>query len=515
MTMNFKKLTSKIFSVFAALMLLTACDGYLDEPLENNRLSSDTDYTDTEQMDQYRLGAYATFYDLQWETFPILAVRGDDVNAAGDQPPLITTDEYKYVASDWMPNSAWLNLYGDFFTFLGAIEEINKYKEFAPNPTLADQYSAEIKVMYGFELLQLSRLFGGLVIPKTSVSVDLYNEPLTSHDEVMQFISDLMDEAIPLLPNLRPNQRTDIVGGVTKHTALAVKAWANLEISNWQGVADATDQIISSNLFSLESDYYQLFKVPGKLNNENLLELQYSDYGSGSGASNGYLWDFFGPNKFEGAVPGESAGWGFWEPTIKYIQFMIDRGDEDRLVTSVLFTRDGIDSLEELNGTDDLPSYISYITPSGDKIGSQDANPKESRALFSSGKHYLPSDQLTPGRTGWSSGNNFRVIRYAQVLLMHAEAVSMGASTSTLSAKDAVNQVRSRAGLANLAAVTIDDVLDEKYAELAMEWGTRFEDLIRHNKTNELNDVRRNYTESDRFLPYPTEQADILSQLRK
>lgn len=514
MIMKFMKLTKKTLSVLAAFLLLTACDGYLDEPLENNKLSSDTDYTDTEQMNNYRIGAYATFYDLQWETFPIIAVRGDDVNAAGDQAPLIATDEYKYVASDWMPNSAWLNLYGDLFTFLGAMEEIEKYKEFAPNPAVADQYKAEIKVLYGFELLQISRMFGDILIPKTSLSDDLYNEPLRTHEEVMQYISDLMDEAIPLLPNLRPNQRTDIVGGVTKHTALAVKAWANLEISNWQAVADATDEIIGSNLFSLEANYYQLFKVPGKLNNENLLELQYSDYGTGSGASNGYLWDFFGPNKFEPAVPGENGGWGFWEPTIKYIQFMIDRDDEDRLVTSVLFTQAGIDSLEELNGAEDLPSYISNETLSGDVIGNTGPGAEEARALFSSGKHYLPSDQITPGRTGYSSGNNFRVIRYAQVLLMHAEAVAMGASSSEMTATEAVNLVRSRAGLSALGAVTIDQVLDEKYAELAMEWGTRFEDLVRHNKTSELNDIRRTYTEADRFLPYPTEQADILAQLR-
>lgn len=90
----------------------------------------------------------------------------------------------------------------------------------------------------------------------------------------------------------------------------------------------------------------------------------------------------------------------------------------------------------------------------------------------------------------------------------------MGASSS-VSAEDAINLVRNRAGLGDIGTVTLDDVLDEKYAELSMEWGTRFEDMVRHNRTTELNDSRRTYTESDRFLPYPTEQADILSQLRK
>lgn len=511
--MKIYKLAKKALPVWIAFLLLTACDGVLRDPLENQIREESIDYTKTEEMDAYRIGAYATFYDLQWETFPIIAVRGDDVNASGDQAPLIATDEYKYVASDWMPNSAWLNLYGDLYTFLGAIEQIQKYKEFAPNPAVADQYIAEIKVMHGFEMLQLSRLFGAIIIPKSSFSERLYNEPLSSHEEVMQYISDLMDEAIPLLPNVRPNQRTDIVGGVTRGTALAVKAWANLEIENYQAVADATGAIISSGLYSLESDYYNLFKMPGKLNNENLLELQYSDLNQGSGTSYNYLWDFFGPNVYGSAVPGKGGGWGFWEPTFKYIEFMLDRNDEDRLVTSVLFTQNGIDSLEEVYGP--LPSYVSNTTPSGDIIGVEGVGAKEARALFSSGKHYLPSDQIFPGRTGYGSGNNFRAIRYAQVLLMHAEALESGATSGAMTSTAAVNLVRNRAGLSSLGDVDIDDVLDEKYAELAMEWGTRFEDMVRHGKTTELNDVRRTFNEAeDRFLPYPTAQADILSQLQ-
>src|SRR5690606_26496825 len=152
------------------------------------------------------------------------------------------------------------------FIFHGAMEEIDKYKAFAPNPSIAEQYKAEIRVLRAFELLQLSRLWGSLLIPNSSLSEDLYLTPLSSFEEVMQHISDEMDAVIPLLPNIHPNQRTDIRGGVTRFTALAVKALANLEMENYQGVVDATDEIIGSGLFSLEADYYNLFKKPGKLN---------------------------------------------------------------------------------------------------------------------------------------------------------------------------------------------------------------------------------------------------------
>jgi len=111
------KLT-KITFLLALIVGLSACDGYLDDPLENRDPSSDTDYTNTDEMYSVYLGAYDAFYNLQWETFPLISVRGDDVNAAGDQFPLTETDEFRYDRSFWMYNSTWLNLYGDVIKFI-------------------------------------------------------------------------------------------------------------------------------------------------------------------------------------------------------------------------------------------------------------------------------------------------------------------------------------------------------------------------------------------------------------
>lgn len=516
MIMNFIKIYKKLLAVCMMLAIVTSCDDKLNEGLDKQSLVENIDYTKTEDMEGLWTGAYAKLYELQWETFPVLAVRGDDVRAQGDQEPLKATDEFRYVQDNWMTNAAWQRFYEDIFTFYGAIEQILKYQEFAPNPALADQYIAEIKVMIGFELFQLSRMWGGLLIPTSSQSQDLYNVELSSPEQVMEHIIAEMDAAIPLLPTVHPNQRTDLPGGITKYTALAVRAMASLELKDYQGVADATGQIISSNLFSLESDYYNLFKKPGKLNAENILELQYSDFNQASGTERNYLNAFFGPNSWTPAVSGASSGWGFWEPSIKYISFMLDRGEELRLETSVLFTLQGINTLEEAYGP--LPAWISNETRDGDIIGNTNGD-DEPRATFSSGKHYLPSTQLTPGRTDYGSSKNFICIRYAQILLMHAEALTQGATSAAMTAEAAVNEVRSRAGLGALAGVTIDDVLDEKFAELAMEWGTRFEDLVRHGRTEELNgsDASGNvwtYTSDEQYLPYPQSQVDILPQLR-
>src|SRR5690606_3957147 len=201
---------------------------------------------------------------------------------------------------------------------------------------------------------------------------------------------------------------------------------------NYQGVVEATEPIISSNLFSLEPDFYQLFKIPGKLNNENILEFQYSDYGTATGTVNRYNWAFFGPSSWTPAVSGASPGWGFWEPSLKYIKFMLDRNEQERLQTTVLFTPSGIAEIQSDPAYANLPGWVSNETPDGDVFLDHP------RYQFLSGKHYLPSTQLTPGRVTYGENKNFTCIRYAEILLMHAEALVNGAGSSVMSADDAV-----------------------------------------------------------------------------
>jgi hypothetical protein len=332
---------------------------------------------------------------------------------------------------------------------------------------------------------------------------------LSTKDEVMQHISDQMDQAIAVLPAVNPNERTDIRGGVTKFTALAVKALAKLELKNYQGVADATSQIISSGKYSLEPDFYELFKIKGKLNRENLLEMQYSDFGQGSGDNKGYLFAFFGPQGWTPKVSGTGDGWGFYEPSMKYIKFMLDRGESVRLETSVLFTNRGIAEIKKDTKYATLPAWVSNTTRSGDRINDY------ARAMFASGKHYLPSAQLTPGRTDYGTNKNFTCIRYAEILLMHAEALTQGATGTGMTALAAVNTVRARASVPALTSVDNTQVMNEKYAELAMEWGTRFYDMVRLGKYAELSYDGRTFTEGKIYLPYPQNQVDLLPALKQ
>ncbi|SNR70379.1 RagB/SusD family nutrient uptake outer membrane protein [Lutibacter flavus] len=508
--MKYKINLTKLIAVLAVLFFTTACNDKLDELAENRSFTEDIDYTISSDMILPLIGAYSEFQSRAWEEFPLISVRGDDVNAGGlgDQQDYAETDKFNYNKDYWMYNSVWQNYYGDILTMHSAMEQIELYKENGANATTANQYIAEAKTLRAFLLFQIARVWGDVFITTSSDPSELLVANVSSKDEVMQHISDQMDEAISLLPDMRPNERTDIRGGITKYTALAIKALANLELKNYQAVADATSKIITSNKFDLEIDFYELFKLDGKLNNENLLEFQYSDFGQGAGSTKSYLFAFFGPENWTPSITGAGSGWGFYEPSIKYVKFMLDRNETVRLETSVLFTDRGINEIKADPAYATLPAWISNTTRDGDKINDY------ARALFASGKQYLPSNQLTSGRTDYGTNKNFTCIRYSEILLMHAEALTQGASGTGMTADEAVNAVRLRAGLASISGVTNAQVMDEKFAELAMEWGTRYYDMVRLENYNELSYDGRTFSEDKIFLPYPQAQVDKLPILK-
>ena len=120
--MKLRNYTIKMMFAFAALLATTACQDKLDVLPENTTFTQQTDYTNTSNMDLPLKGVYATFNDIAWENFPLISVRGDDVNSGGgsggtyDQNDYHETDLYNYNKDYWMYNSVWQNYYGYIFT---------------------------------------------------------------------------------------------------------------------------------------------------------------------------------------------------------------------------------------------------------------------------------------------------------------------------------------------------------------------------------------------------------------
>lgn len=502
--MKSKKYLSALILITIAL-LFTSCNKQLNEPKELQTVSGSVDYTSPAAAKAALVGAYVQFQSYAWEQLALLQVRGDDVNSGGgksapyDQAPYHDIDLFVYEPNFWMLNSTWDGMFQHILQITAQIEQLEKFREGGVSSALIEQYIAECKVMRGHITLQASRTWGGVFKVNSTDPTALEVLP---KDDIMKWIVTEMADASSKLLDAHPGQRADLRGGITKYGALAIKAMAEQELKDYAAVAATTGAIISSNKFSLYGDFNKLFKTAGKLASENILELQFSDFNTGSGDSWNYLGDFFGPTDWAPAVSSAGGGWGFYEPSEKYIKFMLSRGERVRLQSSVIFTPSGIDKIKSDPAFTTLPAWVSNTTLEGDVYLNSP------RAYFYSGKHYLPSTELIPGRTAYASNRNYPVVRYAEILLMYAEAVTRGGAASAGTADNAVNLVRARAGLASLSGVTSQQVIDEKYAELAMEWGTRYYDMVRLENTAALSYDGRTFTMAKKYLPYPLGQLD-------
>ena len=192
-----------------AMLSVTSCHDKLNEDPENTNYTDDTDYSNTANMINPLLGAYAEFQDRGWEDFPLIAVRGDDVNAGGlgDQQDYAETDKFNYNKDYWMYNSLWQNLYRDILVATSAIEQLTQFREFASNPAVADQYIAEAKTLRAYLLFNLTRVWGDVLIPETSDPTELLVTEPSTKEQAMEYISAQMEEAIPMLLNMHPNKR--------------------------------------------------------------------------------------------------------------------------------------------------------------------------------------------------------------------------------------------------------------------------------------------------------------------
>lgn len=465
-------------------MTLSGCSDLLDKLPENTVPVAGIDYSKTSEMYQPVSGVYATAQQnfSSWTTYGLIVVRGDDVDKGSsptDQIELLWCKQFKYdqIKSFWALDSAFQWLYYAVTIANSALESLDQYAAHLSSDTDKAknvEYQAEVRFLRAYAYFRLMYLWGDIPILDNNQEL---NVAKSHRADVLKYLLDELQFCVDHLPALRPTEQTHNMGAVTKYSALALQAKVQLYEGNWDAVISATDVIINSGKFSLYKDYYQLFKIPGKMCDESLYELQFTDFGTSSG-------DIVVPDAwftFQGPKGGDKPieGWGFITPTDKLKQFMIARGETVRLQTTYLNTGE--------------------TTLSGDYI--KEGNPGEPTAY--NGKAYTPSSQMTPGRNDYGANNNVRILRYADVLLMNAEAKIRKGQNGDAS----LNLVRERAGLKPIANATVDQVLDERLAELATEWGDRFFDLVRTGKA--ASELPGFVVGKSEYYPIPQNQLDL------
>lgn len=472
-----------IILVAVAALSFSSCEGYLDKLPENTVPVENVDYSMTENMYMPVSGIYADMRKLAaWSGFGLIAVRGDDTykgSTATDQIEYqyVADFDYEKITGYWALNDYWGLLYTIVMDANSALIALDNYKEYITSDADMvnyEDYYCEVRTIRAYAYFWITRLWeeAPLVLENRQT---IYKN---TQEEKYNYIVEELEAVIANdnFPSIAPNERTPNIGGVTKITAQAILAKTHLDQKNYEGTLAAAEAVINSGKMSLYDDFYQLFKIPGKLCSESLLEIQCTDFEQGSGdlISTDNWFTLQGPRGNSAPI----SGWGFMTPSDEIIAFMEGRGEEVRYTTTFMF--------------------CGEYTASGDWV----AEGVEGEPTSYAGKAYTPSDQMTEGRTTYGTNNNVRMLRYADILLAAAEAkIMLGQSGDT-----EINLIRTRAGMASISGATIDDLLDERRAEMAMEWGERFFDLVRNGRAASTLD---GFVEGeDEFFPIPSTQID-------
>ncbi|TDE07074.1 RagB/SusD family nutrient uptake outer membrane protein [Flavobacterium sandaracinum] len=388
---------------------------------------------------------YSKFLDFNMSSFSwngVSSIASDDADK-GSSPGDTGSDKDVMDALTYNPSS--LSITEIFSANYEGINRCNQALNVIPqldkaDATLRARLMGEAKFLRAFMYFTLVKTYGGVPI------IDRLPNPSSQEDRVMQltrkskeevyaFIEKDLNDAIEVLFE-KSQYSSSERGRASKGAAYALLAKVNLYQKNWQKVVDNCNLVTG---YSIVPDYASMFRLAGENGPESIFEIQ----GVGSIPIKG-IQNY---SVSQGARGAGGWGWGFNTPSESLLN-AYEVGDVRKNAT-IIFA-----------GT---TLYDGRVVPTTVE------NPRYNYKAYSSA---IPdADQ---------SDTNIRYLRYAEVLLMKAEALNELNQTSV--AIPLLNQIRLRAGLGNTTAVSQADVRiaiwKERRVELAFEHD-RFFDVVR------------------------------------
>lgn len=331
------------------------------------------------------------------------------------------------------------------------------------------KYAAEAKFLRAYAYFNLVRLYSDIPLV-TSVVGPTDNEALftrIAEAQIYEQIIEDLQQAVNTLDNTHKARASKAAA-----QGLLAKVYLTQSTPNYSGAQQLCEAIIASGNFDLEDNFQDVFY--SELNDEIIFAVQYE-------AGNSLESQSFS-SEFTSA-------------------FRQGREDGQNIVNTNLFL--------------DFSSYGgNRTTTSITNLGFLGQDDNEVAKFLPEGSDITTSPP-TYGASPRDSGNDYIVLRYADVLLMHVEAImGSSASTSDSSALNSFQKVRDRAGLTSAVSnITKSDLLTERRVELAFE-NQRWFDLLRFGVANEVlsaHAASRGYvfTGRDLLLPIPAREINI------
>lgn len=463
----------KIAGVLSLITIMFSCKKFVDYNPHDSYQVTALDYLQSES--DYRTMEVSVYTPLQWlnQVVPIGDIASDNAvsggESASDVLDLQQIDDYTVNAVNGTLTSIWQYAYEG----VNRANYLTEYKNTNPaGQTVSfagkDAMYGEVYFLRAYYYFTLAKMFGDVPL-FTDKRLDFASSGSLKRTPkaavYLQMEADL-NAAIAVLPTVQIQQ-----GRITKYAAQALLGKIFLYQNKYDSAATVLQGIINANAFSLVSNYASIFLSSGENGPESVFEIQYtntSPYYQWSNVLQGqgnYAVQQCGVRnlKASSSLMPYAPGWSTNLPT-QNLANAYNTGDQRKDATCL-----NMDAYIAAN-----PSWgITY-----------EVAPYKNTGLYN--QKYLPRIGETSGQPELNYTNNFRIIRYSDVLLMAAEALNKSAAPNDTKAQQYLNTVRRRAfqvsdashDVTATGASLYSAILNERRLELAME-GERFFDLVR------------------------------------
>lgn len=452
------------------LLTLASCgNDFLDQPI-SGKLSKDQFYKTDQDADQAVTAVYdmagADYYQAWSSKYMVKEMPSDDSNAggsnAGDQPGYQSLD--KLATLDPTNGNVGLTWKISYYTIYRANLVVNKVQ---PETNVRKRLIAEAKALRAFTYFDLVALWGDVPLILDEVDPANYTKiTRTPKADVYAQIEKDLNEAIADLP-LKSEYSAADKFRFSKGAAQALLGKVYLFEEKWPDAVAQFEAVIASGQYSLESSVAKVFSQSGEFGKESLFESSFvstekygwGNFPWGSQPESNIHVQLMGPRSdFYTKAPADSliGGWGFNTPKKKLYDAFVAAGDVVRRKVTIMSEVE----LKAAGGNWTAPQAYDY------------------EGYFQ--RKYGTFSNLTgPEANELNYSTNFRLIRYADVLLMAAEAQYRNGNAGK--SQQYLNMVRNRSSLASITPTGNDlfnAIVRERQLELAFE-GFRFLDLVR------------------------------------
>ena len=489
----------KIFialTVICSALVFTGCEKMLD--IQKKGVISMEDFYQTDaDAESALVNAYyqaarwlsnTMGTEAGWNECPLLnpfEYASDDMFAAGENKA--DGVEGNQINAFWYndSNSVIAGSYHCYYMIInGANQVIDHFDGELADTPVKKRCVAEAKVIRAYvHLLLAMGWYNPPIIDHVPVGGDLPANA-TDQKEILDFIIADCDAALPNLDEKSSKNDKDGAIKVTKGFANAVKGKAMLFKGDYAGAKTALKAVIDSGKYDLvPSDKMNtLYHYNGRGNEESILEfnLKYDatvdGYYQRAQPNFKMLWGWRAsrvrlPDGKDSELPGEGP-WGWCNPSAKFVNTILENDGYDSARRKA-WIKSYDEVLYEMPYTSDKPGMTKAEKETDSYRGVQDGSGLYGHVGYFMWKRLYRAEDRTPtAEIQW----NLVIMRYAEVLLMYAEACAQTGDNSGLTY---LNKVQERAQAKHKStSLTLAEVQKEKYLECWLE-GSRFPDLVR------------------------------------